>query len=443
MSEPAVRNSDNKEVVDGTVYGLFPESSRRLYEECIADLAAERKVKISSSLDTKVTDIAEQVWKKIRTAEVVMADITGFDLQVVCEIGMARGLKDSKKLILLCSREAFEDQESKLPLDLRSLDIQLYDETNFVQLRQNLAASLNDSLKNRAPVEPIEDLNIRQLVQRAIKNIQGRDFITAEVLFRRADEKLPDHWYIHLQWGVMLREKGDLTEARDYFGKAEQQAEFDENRAEVYIEQAILEFRDKEASRAEGLFERARSIDKKNRRLYIVWADIMDQLGVPVKALGCVAALMEAVGTDDETTLLTQYYSNRLANPAFTMSLEEFKKQRQVVETRSPRRDPPPARPEGRPARPPSGPRKSIPNKISWTEFKRDFTGARVEGVVKNAHPGFGVFVYLGDFKGLIHKQHLGDGFASEYNQGDRVTVWIRSCYLLPDQKQAIELVPA
>lgn len=431
-------------VVDGTVYGLFPEGSRMLYEECISGLAEERKVNLSSTLDSKVTDIAEQVWKKIHTAEVVMADITGYDLQVMCEIGMARGLKDAKKIVLLCSEATFEAQETRLPLDLRGLTIQLYDEDNFLQIRQDLSAILNDSLRNRAPVEPIKDYNVRQLVKKAVKNTHISDYVVAEVLFKQADEQLPDHWNIHMQWGVMLREKGDFPEAREYLRKAEQEAEFDEHKAEVYIEQAILEFRDKEASKAEGLFERAKSTDKKNRRLYIVWADVMDQLGMPERAVGRIADLMDAVGKDEETAILTRYYSNKLNNPHFTTSLEEFKKQQQMAGARTahqePRSAPPP---KAKTTRPQVG-IKPIPNKITWPQFKREFRGTVVEGIVKNVHSGLGVFVYLGNFKGLLHKKHLTRGFKSLYSKGDKLNVKILRCYTRrEDGVDAIDLILA
>ena len=437
-------HSENPKVVEGTVFGLFPETSRVLYEECIAGLAAERKVNLSSTLDSKVAEYAEQVWKNIQTAEVVMADITGYDLQIMCEIGMARALKGTKKLVLLCSEAKYEEQKARLPLDLHGLKIQHYDEDNFVQIRQDLSAILSDSLKNRAPVEPIHDLKARQLVEKAVKNTRNEDYEVAKILFRQADEQLPGHWHIHMQWGVMLREKGDFPEARNYFRTAEQETEFDEQKAEVYIEHAILEFLDKEASKAEGLFERAKSTDKKNRRLYIVWADVMDQLGWPVKALGRVTDLMETVGKDPETALLSQYYSKKLNDPLFTMSLGEFRKQQLIVEAPIPHREPRSERQPRRKVRTPQIGVKRIPNNISWPDFQREFRGKVVEGIVKDVHSGIGVFVYLGNFKGLMHKKHLGKDFRHEYQGGDKLNVKILRCYIRrEDRVEAIELKPA
>ena len=430
--------------VDGTIFGLFPESSRSLYQECVASLAARNKdpkIKVASTLDWKESSVVATT-QKIQEAEVVIADVTGHDLSVMCELGIACGLKEAKKIILLRSRVDFEQPRRELPLDLEAFTIQEYDPEDFVQLRIELVTTLNDSLRNPAPVEPIENKFVRQTVERAVKMTQAKDWDIAAMLFEKANGELENHWYIHMQWGVMHRENSDYREAIKHLQIAETQAHFPEQQAQVLIERAILAFYEKQASEVERLLTKAKNTHKKNRQLYIVWADIYDRLGLPAKALRQVLELMQEVGQDSEAELLTRYYTAKINDHLFSMSLaefEEFEKSEAAIKVDKS------VRPEGgqQEQKVANGQQNQskvyrVPRGVSWPEFRHRFQGKTVHGTVRNWHGKHGAFIFVGQFKGLLPRKWATS--KKQYAEGREVQVRINRAYKGPDGVLRIDL---
>jgi len=321
-------------------------------------------------------------------------------------------------------------------LDLEKFTILEYDPDNFDQL--DLITTLNVSLSNPAPLEPIANKFVRQTVARAVKSTQADDWEVAHALLEKANKQLPDHWYIHMQWGVMHREKGEHRTALEHFQTAEAEAHFPEYQAQVLIERAILAFHKKQESEVEQLLTKAKNYYKKYRRLYIVWADIYDQLGIPTIALRQILDLMQEVGEDAEAQLLTRYYTAKINDSSFSLTPAEFGKRERSINR------PKNVRPDGRPPQRVVEKRQRpsrverVPLSISWPDFRHRFQSKTVVGRVRNWHPKLGVFVIIGEFKGLLPLKWADPN--KRYNEGQEIEVKIKRAYKRHDGVLAIDL---
>lgn len=85
---------------------------------------------------SKPGNIMDQVWRGIRKAEVVVADITGFNPNVMIEVGIAASL--GKEVILL-------SQDDTLPFDLAHWRKETYDPKDLPALRKKLVQCLGDA----------------------------------------------------------------------------------------------------------------------------------------------------------------------------------------------------------------------------------------------------------------------------------------------------------
>lgn len=92
--------------------------------------------------------------------------------------------------------------------------------------------------------------------------------------------------------------------------------------------------------------------------------------------------------------------------------------------------------PQSETAPPPTARPETIPINLSWNEFQSSFKGAVVRGTVKHVHRTIGVFVYIGDFKGLIPHRLAPPGL----NSGDLISVEIMKIYRRDDGREGINL---
>jgi hypothetical protein len=76
--------------------------------------------------------LMDQVWQGIRGSDVVVADITGNNPNVVYEVGLAHAL--GKEVILL-------SQEKDAPFDVRHTRLETYDPNKLVDLKRNLLSA--------------------------------------------------------------------------------------------------------------------------------------------------------------------------------------------------------------------------------------------------------------------------------------------------------------
>ena len=79
----------------------------------------------------------------LRTADLVIADLTGAHTNVMVEVGMALGM--GKPLVLLS-----QSRSSDLPIDLRAHQVAVYRPGDMDSVRKFMELSLRDALRERA-----------------------------------------------------------------------------------------------------------------------------------------------------------------------------------------------------------------------------------------------------------------------------------------------------
>jgi nucleoside 2-deoxyribosyltransferase len=85
----------------------------------------------------------DQVWRGIRSADVVIADVTGSNANVMIEVGMAAAL--GKEVIVL-------GEEATLPFDIRQWRKITYDRRQLQALQHSLLTAFG-SVSARYPYE--------------------------------------------------------------------------------------------------------------------------------------------------------------------------------------------------------------------------------------------------------------------------------------------------
>jgi predicted nucleotide-binding protein len=87
-----------------------------------------------------------QVWNSIRSAQVVVADLTGLNANVLYEVGIAHSL--GKEVILITQNP------KKLPFDVKGMRWIGYKLANVRELKKQLGQSLADVAKELALPKP-------------------------------------------------------------------------------------------------------------------------------------------------------------------------------------------------------------------------------------------------------------------------------------------------
>jgi nucleoside 2-deoxyribosyltransferase len=82
----------------------------------------------------------------LRNADLVIADITGADTNVMVEVGIALGM--GKPLLLLS-----QSRSTDLPIDLRAHQVAVYRRGDMDSVRKFMELSLRDSLRERASLK--------------------------------------------------------------------------------------------------------------------------------------------------------------------------------------------------------------------------------------------------------------------------------------------------
>jgi hypothetical protein len=82
----------------------------------------------------------------LRGADLVIADITGANPNVMIEVGMALGM--GKQLLLLS-----QSRSTDLPMDLRAHQVAVYQPGDMDSVRKFMELSLRDSLSERASLQ--------------------------------------------------------------------------------------------------------------------------------------------------------------------------------------------------------------------------------------------------------------------------------------------------
>src|SRR5256885_6496764 len=128
----------------------------------------------------------------------------------------------------------------------------------------------------------------------------------------------------------MLRTKGDEFDAAyDRFNKALAFTEFDDEKAFIYTEIAVLHQIDRRYADAEDWFRKAERADPENNRLYIAWADYYDELGDHLNAQAKIGGALARMGKGREgdpsyqqLLLRHDYYNRKIRDASYKRTFE-------------------------------------------------------------------------------------------------------------------------
>jgi tetratricopeptide (TPR) repeat protein len=413
-------------VQQGLVFALLPEKCREVYYGHIKNTAEFLGLRCESFLDYKdPQDALEAVVEGIQKAEILIYDITDFTPNVMWELGVGSVLKDADKVIVIR-----QDTDKPLPFDIYSNRVTCqYDPANEESL-SDLAKTLREVLQkiNRTTKKPgIESAEVVSLLKGALNTVERREWIAAQALFQTMDSKEPKNWYIYNQWGIMLRTKGDEFEAAcDRFNKALTFTEFDDDKAFVYTELAVLNQKSRKYDEAEDWFKRAERADSKNSSLYLAWAEYYDELGDYFNAqakIGGAMGLLRFKENDPEYKefmLRLDYYGKKIQG--YRKTLEQFLREKERE-----KREPP--RYVGRP-KPPTSNGSGLPYDIGWDDLVNSYTNAEIEGEICNINE-HGIFVRLSrEFTGRIFWRYLPEGYGEKYSRNQKVMVKITKTFV-------------
>jgi len=419
----------------GFVFALLPDETKDIYERYVRKAAESLDLRCESLLDLKSSgNELQNLLLRMQKAEILIYDITDLNPDIMWQLGLGLAIKDAERVIVIGAESAEGSLEIDIhrltfrynPNSVESLD-ELYKTLREVMLRINKVSS-------RKPF--IQSPEVKSLLDNALKAVGRKEWIAAEALFQTMDVREPKNWYIYNQWGIMLRTKGDEFEAAyDRFVKALAFAEFDDEKAFIYTEIAVLLQIDRRYSDAEDWFRKAEKADSENNRLYIAWADYYDELhdyfSAQAKIGGALARMGKGREGDpsyQELLLRHDYYSRKIRDASYKRTFEQFKREVGL---------PAPAMAMHSDV---SGDR--LPYNLSWEELVDNHVGAVVEGEISNITSEHGIFVRLSrDFTGLIFWKNLDEGFAEKFSRNQKVKVRISKAFINDrDQRGRIDL---
>jgi tetratricopeptide (TPR) repeat protein len=365
----------------------------------------------------------ENILERIKRAEILIFDITDFTPNVMWELGIAMAIKEEEKIIVI-RKSSEKEIQTQLPFNIYYHRVSFnYNQKTLDKLRDGLKEVMRDiNRKSSIRDNPIKDLEVRSLNERATEAIEKKDWPIASLLFKDMNEKEPKNWYIFTRWGVMYRDKGEFESAEKKFQEALNFTKYDEERALVYIERALLYQMNHQTNTAEDWLKKAEKIDNQNKYLYMVWAELYEELKDYHNAQVKIIKILKEIDENDaECQLRYEYYVRKITRKDFNLSFEEFKK---IFENEERRRKIIKA---GKTSTSPSD--KSFP-KLPWAitkkEIDSDYIDKVVEGTVNGTRP-YGVFVTLSrDFSGLIHWKTLESGFEDRYPVNKKIPVKIK-----------------
>ena len=410
----------------GYVFTLLPEETADIYREHVKKAAESLGLTCQSFLDfSHPGDALRDILEGIQKAEILIYDISGLTANVMWELGVGLAIKDAERVIVIR-----EKSETGLPFNIYSHRVTFQyepdSEESLVELQKTLREEMQKINKASSRKAPIQSPEVKALLDNALKAVERKEWIAAEALFQTMDAREPDNWYIHNQWGIMHRSKGEFESAAPKFNQALKFTDFDDEKAFIYTEIAVLHQMNRKYSDAEEWFKKAEKADSENNRLYIAWAEYYDELGDHFNAQAKIGGALARIKRKDddpsykELMLRHDYYGLKIKNPAYTKSFEQFK------------RRPGPDLPE------PNGNR--LPYDINW-ETIADKIGATVEGEISNITE-LGIFVRLSrEFTGLIHWRNLMEGYGEKYSKAQKIRVLISKTFIhARDQRGRIDL---
>ena len=417
----------------GYVFMLLPEQVRHIYEQYVKRAAESLGFRCESFLDFKEPghDLGE-VLSRMQRAEILIYDITDLTPDVMWELGLGLAIKDAERVIVIGAES-----------DARSFDIETHrlmfrykpeDPESLDELHETLREVMRKITKAGSRKAPIQSPEVMSLLDNALKAMERKEWIAAEALFQTMDDREPHNWYIHNQWGVMNRTKGEIESAILKFQQALEYTESNDDRSFIYTELAVLHQVNRNYTEAEEWFRKAEKADSENIRLCIAWAEYYDELGDYFNAQAKIGGALVRMGKGregdpnyQELRLRHNYYGRKIEVPTYRKSYEQFKKE------------------EGLPARlPPArwdASANRLPYDLTWEDLVNNYAGAVVDGEISNISE-LGIFVRLSrDFTGLTHWRNLDEDYRQKFSKNQQIRVRINKAFInAKDHKGRIDL---
>ena len=418
----------------GYVFALLTEKSRAAYYGYVKTAADDLELRCESSLDLADSGNAlEDILLRIQKAEILIYDITDVTPNVMWELGVGLTIKEESRVIVIR-----EETDTSLPFNIYSHRVSYQYDPQSEESLMDLHKTLKEVMKRivKASVSrkaPIQSPEVKALLENALQLVTNKEWIAAEALFQTMDVRKPENWFIHNQWGIMHRRKGEIESAVTKFQQALEYTESDEDKAFIYTELAVSHQMNRKYHEAEEWFRKAEKADRENNHLYMAWAEYYDELGddfsAQVKIGGALARMgkgREGDATYQELMLKHNYYGRKIKNPSYRKTFEQFKREEA---------QPALATPTGW-----SDNQNRLPYDTSWEELVTN-VGSVVEGEISNVTE-LGVFVRLSrEFTGLIFWKNLMDGFGEKFAKNQKVKVKISKAFIRHrDQRGRIDL---
>ena len=426
------------------VFALFPSELEDQYLKHIKTpieniTTKQGKVMCESYLDfVSGTQVMQGIWKGIGRANVVIADLTFYKPNVMYELGVT--LMNKENVYIMANKNLGLKSIQDLPYDLSHTTIKFYDDDTLEEMTQGIVDFIASKIDILYDEELIKDAEVAILMEDAKDIIRSNKSSAALHLFSKMNEKEPENWYIHQEWGNTFVKNKNIEEAYDKFLKAIEYAKSNRHKALVHIDIALMHISNKQENNALIYFSKAESLDRSNAILYEKWSYLYYLMG-DFQEASKKMLLAVKLKSIKEYRLKAQYYHQRLIDPDFRMKLGPWLKQNELEGLPKTKYDYIPKRNLEKKS---DNKNKDIVHKRnSFVAFRNNYVAESVIiGEITNIVE-YGIFVKFleNNASGLIHKSALPKSFdmLSRYQRGKQIEVKVKD---FDNQKYKIELVP-
>ena len=403
---------DNRIPIDPNyIFVLLPYELQHIYEEGIQkpvkSINDSMRVKLvcENSLDIKGSgNIMADVWYRILKAQVIIADITGLNPNVMYELGVALTQKDN--VVIICDMAI--RHKADIPFDINHLRIDFYDPKRLDDLSTKLIQTITEILKTAGfKTEFLKNPEIKKLLKTANDLSRDKQWSAALALFEQMNRMEPKNWIVAKQWGVTYKMKDDYEAANQKFHEALEYATVNDQKSEIYTELALLH-KLNSSDQALSFFRQAENLNSNNAFLYRQWAQFYEESNKYDEAMVKMQIAARLDNNDERNKIRLEYYTQKFLDPTLNISFIDFEAKKKGIKE-SP------------------GPTKTTErnNNDDWDYFISKYKeGDVIDCTIDNINPELGIFVIiLNDVSGLIHKNNLPRNFVRKYSTGEKIKV--------------------
>ena len=404
---------DNRGPIDPNyIFALLPYELRHIYDEGISkpiqSISESMGIKLVCENSFEINgpgDIMADVWSRIQKSQVIIADITGFNPNVMYELGVTLTQKDN--VIIICDISIRE--KTDIPFDINHLRIDFYDPNKLDALSTKLIQTITEILKTAGfKTEEIKNQEVKKLLKTAIELRKDKQWVSVLALFKQMNQMEPENWVITKQWGITYSMKGDYEAANQKFHQAIEYATVNDQKSEIYTELALLHKKNN-SDQALSFFRQAESLNSNNAFLYRQWAQFYEERNKFDEAMAKMQIAVRLDNKDDRSKIRLEYYTQKFLNPTLNISFGEFERNKTGNSEPNPQQT-------------------SRNYNKDWDYFIRKYReGDQIDCTIDNINPRLGIFVrILNNVQGLIHIRNLPRNFERLYSEGKNIKVEIK-----------------